>query len=834
MDIEWALDESGQFFIVQARPETYWSVKGTEKSEGVQSEEIGEVLTKGLPASPGIGCGKVRIIHSADEIDKVQKGEVLVTEMTNPDMVPAMQRASAIVTQEGGMTCIHGDTYVLTDKGFIKAKDLYEKIKNNPYQKIKIFSYDYKNKSFVFKDIIAAGKNVKDNLVEIQVGKRNADRLKITLDHKFYTFKNKEFVKIPLEKILEDSLCVSIPKEISGLNENVILDNDLCYILGLMITDGYIKLTNRRGYVCLSQKMEGARVEIINKYSQNVSDKNYNFILHSKEFASKINKYVEKLDYYVLRMSNENLKHFIAGVLDGDGSYNNKRINIYLDPRKETTKSVILALYRLGIEPQVTKNRNIWNIQITTIDSSILLNACRFKNVPMNKEDKKYFQSKEIGITKYEYTRNDCLISSKKLKELNFTDILKYPITQKRAKLTKYIGKSDVYNFEVNADNEMDKNYVVFTEGFMPILVSNSHAAIVSRELGIPCVVGVQDIFEVVKEGIEVTVNGYTGEIIKGIVKKEEKEKVSSESKEVVNVIPEIITATNIMMNLGVPEKAEEYAKLPCDGIGLMRMEFILASKIKIHPLKAIKEGKEQEYVDKLAENIEKVVRAFYPRPVILRFSDFKSNEYKDLPGGEEFEPKENNPMIGFRGCYRYIHPMFKKAFELEIEAVKKVREKGLKNLWVMVPFVRRIKDIQKVRKILEEKGLLDDPTMKLFIMAEVPSVALQIDEFCKYCDGFSIGSNDLTQLTLGVDRDSQIVAFDYEERDEGVKIMVKMAVEGAKRNNKYSGLCGQAPSDYPEFAEFLVSIGIESMSLNPDSVLKIIKDIAEMEKDKK
>jgi pyruvate,water dikinase len=232
-----------------------------------------------------------------------------------------------------------------------------------------------------------------------------------------------------------------------------------------------------------------------------------------------------------------------------------------------------------------------------------------------------------------------------------------------------------------------------------------------------------------------------------------------------------------------------------------------------------------------LAENIEKVVRAFYPRPVILRFSDFKSNEYKDLPGGEEFEPKENNPMIGFRGCYRYIHPMFKKAFELEIEVVKKVREKGLKNLWVMVPFVRKIGDIKKVRKILEEKGLLDDPTMKLFIMAEVPSVALQIDEFCKYCDGFSIGSNDLTQLTLGVDRDSDLLAEEFDERDPAVLKAIEMIVKGAKRNGKYVSICGQAPSNYPEIVEYLVKLGIDSISVNPDKVIETRKLVAKIEK---
>jgi pyruvate,water dikinase len=290
-------------------------------------------------------------------------------------------------------------------------------------------------------------------------------------------------------------------------------------------------------------------------------------------------------------------------------------------------------------------------------------------------------------------------------------------------------------------------------------------------------------------------------------------------------------------------------AKLPVDGIGLARMEFIINNYIKAHPM-AIKhphmlsdtekalidelafpyEGNPEEFFIKtLSEGVATIASSVYPKKCIVRMSDFKSNEYANLLGGRHFEPIEDNPMIGFRGAARYTHPNYKEGFDLECKAIKRaIYDMGFDNIHLMIPFCRRINEAKRVKETLIENGLGDVTT---YMMCEIPNNVILMDKFLEIFDGFSIGTNDLTQLTLGVDRDSQIVAFDYDERDEGVTTMVKWAVEGAKKYNKYNGLCGQAPSDYPEFAEFLVSIGIESMSLNPDSVLKTIKDIAEMEK---
>jgi len=369
------------------------------------------------------------------------------------------------------------------------------------------------------------------------------------------------------------------------------------------------------------------------------------------------------------------------------------------------------------------------------------------------------------------------------------------------------------------------------------------HAAIVSRELGKPAIVGVKNATLILKENQEVTVScaeGEIGKVYQGILKYEiEKTDISK--------LPR--PKTQIMMNLGNPEIAFSLAKLPVDGIGLARMEFIINNYIKAHPM-AIKHpemlseseralidelafpyngNSEEFFIKTLSEGVATIASSVYPKKCVVRMSDFKSNEYANLLGGRHFEPIEDNPMIGFRGAARYAHPSYKEGFELECQAMKRaIFEMGFDNIVLMIPFCRRIDEAKRVKEVMNANGLGNITT---YMMCEIPNNVILIDKFLEVFDGISIGTNDLTQLTLGVDRDSQIVAFDYDERDEGVKAMVKMAVEGAKRNNKYSGLCGQAPSDYPEFAEFLVNIGIESMSLNPDSVLKTIKDIAQMEK---
>ncbi len=340
-----------------------------------------------------------------------------------------------------------------------------------------------------------------------------------------------------------------------------------------------------------------------------------------------------------------------------------------------------------------------------------------------------------------------------------------------------------------------------------------SHAAIVSRELGIPAVIGTENATKVLKSGQSVTVDctEEKGKVWKGELKYEVR-------KIDVGKLPK--TKTQIFVNVGIPEKAFVQSQLPVDGVGLAREEFIITS-IGEHPLAMIKQGRAKEFVDKLADGIAKIAASFYPRPVILRTSDFKTNEYAGLKGGKEFEGLENNPMIGWRGASRYISE-FEPAFRLECRAIKKVRnEMKLTNVIPMIPFCRTIGEAKGVLKIMESEGLKRGKNFQVYVMAEIPSNVILADQFSRYFDGFSIGSNDLTQLTLGIDRDSQKLARTFDERNEAVKRMIAMLIKTAHKYRRKVGICGEAPSYFPDFTEFLVKCGIDSISVNPEVAIK-------------
>jgi len=378
---------------------------------------------------------------------------------------------------------------------------------------------------------------------------------------------------------------------------------------------------------------------------------------------------------------------------------------------------------------------------------------------------------------------------------------------------------------------------IVTDEGGM-----TAHAAIVSRELGIPCIVGTREATKVIQTGKDYTVDARTGVVYEGLVedllgKKEEKPAAAAAAP--LEIVVKPVTATKIYMNLGVPEKIVEYKNLPFDGIGLMRIEFIMASYVGDHPLYLLETGRGDVLVNKLAEGIAMVAREIYPRPVVVRFSDFKTNEYRQLKGGEKYEPHEDNPMLGWRGVSRYISPQYEKAFRLEVRAIRKVRdEMGLGNVWVMAPFVRTLWEAEKFIKLLADEGLESGRDFKVWAMAEVPSIVFLAEEFSRYFDGFSIGSNDLTQLTLGTDRDSAILPkIDpryFDERDPAVKTAIAMLIEKA-HNSPYGyrtvSICGQAPSVYPEFTEFLVRQGIDSVSVNPDVVARTRELVSAIER---
>ncbi|MEM3730304.1 MAG: phosphoenolpyruvate synthase [Candidatus Bathyarchaeia archaeon] len=365
------------------------------------------------------------------------------------------------------------------------------------------------------------------------------------------------------------------------------------------------------------------------------------------------------------------------------------------------------------------------------------------------------------------------------------------------------------------------------------------HAAIVSRELGIPCVVGAENATKLMVTGKEYTVDSRSGVVYEGVLPTltEQLSAASgastsfSASGSIFHSVP--VTATKIYMNLGVPEKIEEYKDLPFEGIGLMRIEFILASYIGEHPLYLIEIGQAQKFIDKLAEGIATVARAIQPRPVVVRFSDFKTNEYRELKGGEKYEIVESNPMLGWRGCSRYISPWYEKAFRLECQAIKKCRKEwGLKNVWVMLPVVRTVWEAKRVLEIMREEGLERSQDFKVWFMAETPSIAILADEFSKLCDGFSIGSNDMTQGVLMIDRDSERLGQMgyFDERDPAVKRIIAHLIRVAHENGCTVSICGEGPSNLPDFTEFLVRAGIDSISVNADAVISTKRLVASIE----
>ena len=405
------------------------------------------------------------------------------------------------------------------------------------------------------------------------------------------------------------------------------------------------------------------------------------------------------------------------------------------------------------------------------------------------------------------------------------------------------VGIAKVVLNPEEASNEMKKGDILVTDmtnpDFVPFMKIasaivtdkggvTSHAAIVSRELNIPCVVGTENGTQVLKTGKEYTVDSRNGIIYEGVLAQAVQSTSTPQSTmmaaasaaQMLDPVP--VTATKIYMNLGVPDKIDDYKNLPFEGIGLMRTEFILASYIGQHPMMFVETGESQKFVDKLAEGIATVARVIQPRPVVVRFSDFKTNEYRDLKGGSKYEIVEENPMLGWRGCSRYISKWYIEAFRLECQAIKKCRtEWGLKNIHVMLPMVRTLWEVKKVLEIMKEEGLERGRDFKIWFMAETPSIAIMADEFSKLVDGFSIGSNDMTQGVLMIDRDSERLGQMgyFDERDPAVKRIIAHLIKVAHENGCTVSICGEGPSNLPDFAEFLVRVGIDSISVNNDAV---------------
>ncbi len=889
MDMEWAKDgEMNELFIVQARPETVQSQKDRNVLEQYVIKEKGEILTKGKSVGDKIGQGEANIIKDVKEIHKFKKGQVLVTEMTDPDWVPIMKIASAIVTNRGGRTCFTGDTKILTSEGFKTFKEVF-----NDYEGILVPSLNRETLKIEWNPIVATMKR-KAKAIEIstsQTGRMKNNHLRLTPDHKMLTYERGELISKEIQDLLSDDQMLLLAQKIPSLSESSEKEQKLAYLLGAVSTDGHIYLSRTHGEVQFIQKPTEEKQQFIEavqeslekaygkRFSVSTKKVSDGFIrgkqakgqanayrCYSKSIAEQLLKEKQGLVHTLLVSDEKLIFNFLAGVIDGDGYFNQNsgRVNIYIS-NEQLLQAVMVGCLRLGIVPQVSSNRSIHNVQIVEKIAEIFRFTKRVKGkVSRTKFGTRFFAAGQVlkDINKINckgrikpYFDKNLLIDSEKIgknilpictesQKSNIRKILDSDTRMQRCSFEKDLGLVDVYNITVEGNH----NYLVFTDRYTPVIANNCHAAIVSRELGIPCIVGTGNATEAVEQGKKVTVDcsqGEEGYVYEGISKFDiEKTDLSKMGR----------PKTKVMINVGNPDEAFSQSFLPNEGVGLAREEFIVTSYIQAHPLallhfdkiedeeakqkiQKLTEGygsREEFFVDKLAQGVGMIAAAFHPKDVILRFSDFKTNEYANLIGGPQFEPEEGNPMIGWRGASRYYSKNYREGFALECRAIKKVRdEMGLKNLKVMIPMCRTLEEGKKVLAEMEKNGLKKgENDLQVYVMCEVPANVILAEQFADLFDGFSIGSNDLTQFTLAVDRDSELVAHIFDERNDAVKSLVAEVIKKAKEKGRKIGICGDAPSTYPEFAEFLVEQEIDSISLSPDAVLKTAQKIYEKEQE--
>ncbi len=883
MDMEWALDgKTNELFIVQARPETVQSQKNLNSYTTYTLSTTKKPVVIGKSVGQQIATGKVKVIKNVKDINQFKKGEILVTEMTDPDWEPIMKIASGIITNKGGRTCFSGDTKILTNKGFMTIAEIHK----SDYKKIKVPSLNRKTLKIEWQNITAVMKR-KAKTIQIncsQKGKDTENNLVLTPDHKMINFRNAELVDTEIQDMLSNKEAATIAQYIPKINA-VSKKPSLGYLLGGVMSDGHICLSRTHGEIIFIQKPTHEKKAFIKAMGDFLKE-NYSkefkecskkisrgtirgkpvigsanaYRCYSKDIAEKLKKEQNEIVKTVISANTEFLFNFLAGVIDGDGTSNKGRVSIYISD-ENLLQAVVISCLRLNIVPQITRNRNISNLQIVERLTDISKYTKRVKCKDTRNVGTRFFNTKQLFeknsfsnsdinnrvsknllIDEHSLKENLKKIKDKKLKA-NLEKLLASDLRQTRVTKAKEKAVQDVYNITVSKNH----NYLVFTSKYTPLVVNNCHASIVSRELGIPCIVGTLDGTAKLETGDEVTMDcssGDTGFVYKGKI---------PFTKETVNLKEIQKTKTQLTMNVGNPEQAFDLSFIPNEGVGLAREEFIINSWIQIHPLALINynkikdpetkskiaaltvgyKDKKQFFVDKLAQGIARIAAAFYPKKVILRLSDFKSNEYANLIGGKDYEPEENNPMIGWRGASRYYQGNYVAGFALECLAIKKVREEfGLTNLELMVRFCRTIDEAKKVLGEMKKNGLEKGKNgLKVHCMCEIPSNVILAEEFLEVFDGFSIGSNDLTQLVLGLDRDSELLSNIYDERNPAVKKMLAEVIRIANKKKKYIGICGQAPSDYPEIAEFLVREGIKSMSLNPDTMIKTRIAIAKLEK---
>ncbi|WP_353571832.1 phosphoenolpyruvate synthase [Candidatus Albibeggiatoa sp. nov. BB20] len=859
MDIEWGKDgNDGKIYILQARPETVKSQTHSSATvERFNLKEKGDILVEGRSIGQKIGSGPVRIIHNIKEMSLVQKGDVLVTDMTDPDWEPVMKRASAIVTNRGGRTCFAGDTQVLTNQGFMSFADIYQRgVKN-----LKVPALNRQTLKIEWKRITDTMRKM-SNLIQInvpQTGRLSDNTLKLTPDHKMLNLAQGKLVDTEIQTLLDNDDCLLLAQQLPQLRCSTDKECELAYWLGQVATGLESQVSSIASREQIEQQLVAQNQTAIHEaYQQQqvecdkvVGGENW---CQLQAYDQEVALDTQKLITSLMKSDEQLAYHFLAGLIDSTGYEKHGKISFTVT-QIDDLQAAIVACLRVGIVPQVVKQAQQHTIVIAEQLDQLSSYTQQIKVTTSQNDSIRYFNTRQLFTESTDKElakriKNNFLLNEQglisALEQLDNAELkqdlqilLDSDIRQARVNLVADLGQAWVYNITV----EDHHNYIVFTENYTPVMVNNCHAAIIARELGIPAVVGCNTATHQLPNNELVTVScaeGDTGYIYKGQL---EYEVVTSDTGE----MPDI--PFKMMMNVGNPDRAFDFASLPNQGIGLARLEFIINRMIGIHP-KALLNFEAQPaeikkqiqkhisgykdpvsfYVDKLAEGVSTLAAAFYPKPVIVRLSDFKSNEYANLIGGKQYEPEEENPMIGFRGASRYISESFQDCFTLECQAMLKVRdEMGLTNVELMIPFVRTVDEARQVIDVLTQNGLERGKNgLRLIMMCELPSNALLAEQFLEYFDGFSIGSNDMTQLTLGVDRDSGLVAHSFDERNDAVKALLHQAIQACRQQDKYVGICGQGPSDHEDFAKWLMDEGIGSVSLNPDTVVSTWLYLAE------
>lgn len=919
MDIEWAL-EGNTIYIVQARAITTLGLAKKAKQE-INTDGY-KVAIKGIAASPGIAIGKAKIILSPEETNKVSQGDILVTKMTSPDWVPIMKRASGIITDEGGSTCFEGKTPILTNKGIIAIEDAYKEIEENG----NLFALSLNKETLKpeWKKIVAAMKRNAE-VIGISVSQKGTsmrNSLILTPSHKMMNIDNRKIIEEPISGILESGRALCTIDWIPQISDRSEENKKMAYLAGAMFSDGSIQVRRTKGKVQFIQKNTPEKKEFIDgvkDYFMDIfnvqlheSERTYTSTIRGYTFTSTANAYCcsmkavgekflnfrEGLQDWVLRADEENIEMFLAGIADGDGSFHYKngcRLHIYCG-KKDVAKAIMLGCLRLGIQATAHENReNCLNIQIVEGLERILKHTKRIKAMPKIREmGTKLFSAKQLlgdiidkvnkGGRVKPYVEGNLLIDSAKIclnvlpmcsesEGREIKKILDSPLRMKRALNNGYTANSEVFNVEV----EDNHNYIVFTKNFTPVWVANCHASIVSRELGIPCVVGTGKATEKIKDTQVVTVDGYSGNIYDGAVK------LSAKAKEILKVvIPEEFDAleeaieemkeelpadaeeefeeiekkygkksykemspveikgeeeslksflrkiaVKVKVNVALPDAAQNAAKTGADGVGLLRAEHMITAA-GIHPAEYLRNGEFEKLVSVVKEGIRQVALPFTGKPVWYRTFDARTDEYRNLKGGEK-EPKEDNPMLGWHGIRRDLdEPEMLKA---QLRAIKELADEGITNVGVMLPFVQHPEEVRQAKEIARQVGLEPNRKTKFGVMVETPAAVWCIDELIKEgIDFISFGTNDLTQLTLGLDRNNEKIQKWFTEKHPAIQREIKYVIKKCRKAKVTTSICGQAASD-ADMARKMVRLGIDSLSANIDAVESIRSVVLDEEK---